>query len=89
MIAITMLAYGFLSWSHGFPRVGSIALFFGLFTAFIWVTTWPCSGVLNQWSVWPWPEVAIQELLTAGMLPTWLVIVALKMDWLLPSLHGL
>ena len=79
MVSVTMLAYGFLSWALGSRRVGSMALVFGLFNAFIWVTTWPWSGVVNQWSVWPWPEVAIQELLTAGMLATWLIIVALKM----------
>ena len=83
MISITLLAYGFLSWALGSRRVGSIALVFGLFNAFIWVTTWPWSGVVNQWSVWPWPEVAIQELLTAGMLTMWLVIAALKMNRLL------
>ena len=85
MIAITMLSYGFLSWSLGSPRGGSIPLAFGLLTAFIWVTTWPWSGVVNQWSVWPWGGVAIQESLTAGMLTTWLVMVALKMNRLLPS----
>lgn len=61
MISTTMLAHGFLSWALGSRRVGSIALVFGLFNALIWVTTWPWSGVVNQWSVWPWPEVAIQE----------------------------
>lgn len=79
MISITMLTYGFLSWALGSRRVGSMALVFGLLDAFIWVTTWPWSGVVNQWSVWPWPEVAIQELLTAGMLATWLIIVALRL----------
>ena len=79
MVSITLLAYGLLSLALSSRRVGSIALVFGLLNAFIWVTTWPWSGVVNQWSVWPWPEVAIQELLTAGMLATWLIIVALKM----------
>ncbi len=80
MISITMLAYGFLSSALGSRRVGSMALVFGLFNAFIWVTTWPWSGIVNQWSVWPWPAVAIQELLTAGMLTAWLVIATLKMN---------
>ncbi len=79
MITIAMLSYGFSSRSLGSPRVQSMALVFGLFNAFIWVTTWPWSGVVNQWSVWPWGGVAIQESLTAAMLTTWLVVVALKM----------
>ena len=80
MISVTMLAHGFLSLALGPRRVGSIALALGLFNAFIWVTTWPWSGVVNPWSVWPWPEVAIQELMTAGMLTVWLVIVALAVN---------
>ena len=32
MVAFTLLAYGSLSWSLGSPRLGSIALVFGLFT---------------------------------------------------------
>jgi hypothetical membrane protein len=79
MITITLLSYGFSRRSLGSPRVCSIALAFGLLTAFIWVTTWPWSGVVNQWSVWPWGGVAIQESLTAAMLTTWLVIVAVQM----------
>jgi hypothetical membrane protein len=86
MIAITLLAYGPLSWSLGRRLAGSIALLFGLFTAFIWITTWPWSGVVNQWSVWPWLGVSIQESLTAGMLTTWLVMVALKLNHLLSAL---
>jgi hypothetical protein len=82
IIAITMLSYGFSSWSLGSPRAGLVALVFGAFNAFIWVTTWPWSGIVNQWSVWPWGEVAIQESLTAAMLSAWLVIVALKLTGL-------
>ena len=78
MVSVTMLAHGSLSLALGARRAGSMSLVFGLFNAFIWVTTWPWSGTVNQWSVWPWPEVAIQELLTAGMLAAWLVIVALQ-----------
>jgi hypothetical membrane protein len=79
MVSVTLLAFGSSSWALGSRRVGSIALVFGLFNAFIWVTTWPWSGVVNQWSVWPWGGVSIQESLTAAMLSTWLIIVALKM----------
>jgi hypothetical membrane protein len=78
MITMTLLAYGSLSRALGSRRVRSIALVFGLFNAFIWVTTWPWSGVVNQWSVWPWSGVAIQESLTAAMLTTWLIVVALR-----------
>ncbi|HEV7188764.1 MAG TPA: DUF998 domain-containing protein [Blastococcus sp.] len=78
MIAITLLSYGSLSRWLGSRRARSMALVFGLLTAYVWVTTWPWSGVVNQWSVWPWGGVAIQESLTAAMLTTWLVIVAMK-----------
>ena len=78
MIAIAMISYGLSSRSLGSRRARSMALVFGLLTAFVWVTTWPWSGVVNQWSVWPWGGVAIQESLTATMLTTWLVIVAMK-----------
>jgi len=85
MVSVTMLSYGFLSLAVGARRVGSLALVFGLFNTFIWVTTWPWSGTVNQWSVWPWPEVAIQELFTAGMLAAWLIIVALQMSTIRPA----
>ena len=78
MIAVTLLSYGVFSRSLGSLGARSMALVFGLVTAFTWVTTWPWSGVVNQWSVWPWGGVAIQESLTAAMLSIWLVVVALK-----------
>jgi len=78
MIAITLLSYSSYSPSLGSRLARSVALVFGLLTAFVWITTWPWSGVVNQWSVWPWDGVAIQESLTAAMLSTWLIIVALK-----------
>ncbi len=78
MIAVTLLAYGLFSRSLGSRRARSMALAFGLLTAFVWITTWPWSGVVNQWSVWPWDGVAIQESLTAAMLTTWLIIVAVR-----------
>jgi len=85
MVSVTMLSYGFLSLAVGARRVGPLALVFGLFNTFIWVTTWPWSGTVNQWAVWPWPEVAIQELFTAGMLAAWLIIVALQMSTVRPA----
>jgi hypothetical membrane protein len=78
MITVTMLACGFSWRSRGAPGVRFLALGFGLLNAFIWVTTWPWSGVVNQWSVWPWDGVSIQESLTAAMLTIWLAIVAFK-----------
>ena len=78
MIAVTLLSYGLFSRSLGSLRARSMAVVFGLVTAFVWITTWPWSGVVNQWAVWPWDGVAIQESLTAAMLTTWLVLVALK-----------
>lgn len=78
MIAVTLLSYGLLARSLATRRARLIAVGFALVTAFVWVTTWPWSGVVNQWSVWPWGGVAIQESLTAAMLTTWLAIVAMK-----------
>ena len=78
LIAVTLLAYGFSSRSISSRRARFMAMLFGLATTFIWVTTWPWSGVVNQWSVWPWGGVAIQESLTATMLTTWLVVVSVK-----------
>jgi hypothetical membrane protein len=78
LIAVTLLSHGLSSRSLSSRPTRWIAVIFGLITTFVWVTTWPWSGVVNQWSVWPWGGVAIQESLTAVMLTTWLVIVAMK-----------
>jgi hypothetical membrane protein len=66
MIVITMLAYSYVSWPLGSPRIGAIALAFGILSAFIWFYSWPWSGV------------AIQESVTSGMTAVWLLLVASK-----------
>ena len=66
MIIIAMLAYSYVSWPLGSPRVGAVALAFGILSAFTWFTSWPWSGV------------AIQESVTSGMTAVWLMLVALK-----------
>ncbi|MDG7006921.1 MAG: DUF998 domain-containing protein [Nitrososphaerota archaeon] len=64
MIVVTMLAYSYVSWPLGSPRVGAVALVFGILSAIIWFVTWP------------WPGVAIQESTTSGMTAVWLLLVA-------------
>ena len=66
MIVVTLLAYSYVSWPLGSPRIGAIALFFGILSAIIWFVTWP------------WPGVAIQESVTSGMTAVWLILVASK-----------
>jgi hypothetical membrane protein len=66
MIVIAMLAYSYVSWPLGSPRIGAVALAFGILSAFIWFNGWPWSGV------------AIQESVTSGMTAVWLLLVASK-----------
>ena len=66
MIVVAMLAYSYVSWPLGSPRIGAVALAFGILSAFIWFNGWPWSGV------------AIQESATSGMTAVWLLLVASK-----------
>jgi hypothetical membrane protein len=66
MIVVAMLAYSYVSWPLGSPRIGAVALAFGILSAFIWFNSWPWSGV------------AIQESVTSGMTAVWLLLVAFK-----------
>ena len=65
-IVVAMLAYSYVSWPLGSPRIGAVALAFGVLSAFIWFNGWPWSGV------------AIQESVTSGMTAVWLLLVASK-----------
>jgi len=64
MIVVAMLAYSYVSWPLGSPRIGAVALVFGILSAVIWYVTWPWSGV------------AIQESVTSGMTAVWVILVA-------------
>ena len=66
MIVVAMLAYSYVSWPLGSPRIGGVALAFGILSAFVWFNGWPWSGV------------AIQESVTSGMTAVWLLLVASK-----------
>lgn len=66
MMVITMLAFSYVSWPLGSPRIGAVALIFGILSSFIWFIKWP------------WPGVAIQESITSGMTAIWLLLVAFK-----------
>jgi hypothetical membrane protein len=66
MIVVTMLSYSYVSWPLGSPRIGAIALAFGVLSSLIWFVGWPWSGV------------AIQETVTSGMTAVWLLLVASK-----------
>lgn len=68
MIVITMLTFSYVSWPLGSPRIGAVALVFGILSSFIW------------FAKWPWTGVAIQETVTSGMTAIWLLLVALKTD---------
>ena len=66
MIVVAMLAYSYVSWPLGSPRIGAVALAFGILSAFVWFNGWPWSGV------------AIQESVTSGMTAVWLLLVSSK-----------
>jgi hypothetical membrane protein len=66
MIVVTMLAFSYVSWPLGSPKVGAVALVFGILSSLIWFTKWP------------WTGIAIQEAVTSGMTAIWLILVALK-----------
>lgn len=63
-IVVAMLSYSYVSWPLGSPRIGAVALVFGILSALIWFNGWPWSGV------------AIQESVTSGMTAVWLLLVA-------------
>ena len=67
MIVVTMLAYSYVSWPLGTPRIGAVALVFGILSAIIWFVSWPWSGV------------AIQEAVTSGMTAIFLLLVAMRL----------
>lgn len=52
---LTMLLYSFVSWPLGSPRVGMLALVFGVASTVVWFVKWP------------WNGVAIQETITSIM----------------------
>ena len=64
LIILTMLIYGFSSWRLAAPRIGVIALAFGLASTLIWSATWP------------WDGVAIQEIVTSVLTASWLIMVS-------------
>ena len=64
MIVVTMLAYSYVSWPLESPRIGAVALVFGILSAVVWFISWP------------WNGVAIQEAATSGMTAVWLILVA-------------
>jgi hypothetical membrane protein len=68
MIVVTMLSYSYVPWPLDSPRVGGVALVFGILSAVIWFVGWPWSGV------------AIQEAVTSGMTAVWLLLVAAKVS---------
>lgn len=65
-IVITMLAYSYVSWPLGSPRIGAVALVFGILSVVVWFIGGPWSGA------------AIQEAVTSGMAAVWLLLVASK-----------
>ena len=66
VIVVAMLAYSYVSWPLGSPRIGAVALVFGILSAIVWFVSWP------------WAGVAIQESVTSGMTAVWLLLVASK-----------
>jgi hypothetical membrane protein len=66
MIVVAMLAYSYVSWPLGSPKIGAVALVFGILSAIIWYVQWP------------WTGVAIQEAATSGMTAVFLLLVASK-----------
>jgi len=66
LIAITMLIYSYSSWPLGSPRIGALALAFGIACPIVWFVEWP------------WHGVAIQETITATMMAIWLILVSLN-----------
>ena len=67
LIAITAFIYSYASWPLGSPRIGAVALFFGIASAFVWFIPWP------------WHGVAIQETATALMATVWLILVSIRL----------
>ena len=68
MIVVAMLAYSYVSWPIGSPRIGAVALVFGILSAVIWFVSWP------------WRGVAIQEAVTSGMTAVLLILISLKVE---------
>ena len=68
MIVVAMLAYSYVSWPLGSPRIGAVALAFGILSAVIWFVSWP------------WRGVAIQEAVTSGMTAVLLILISLKVE---------
>jgi hypothetical membrane protein len=65
-VTVLMFVYSYISWPLGSPKIGAIALIFGLASAFVWLVEWP------------WANVAIQESVTALIMSIWLILVSSK-----------
>jgi hypothetical membrane protein len=63
---ITLLVYSYSSWPLGTPKIGALALLFGITSAFIWFVEWP------------WKGVAIQETISAIFASIWLILVSIR-----------
>ncbi len=66
LAGITLLLYSYASWPLGSPRVGALALTFGIAFPIVWLFNWP------------WQGVAIQEASTSAMAGLWLITVSLR-----------
>lgn len=64
MTAITLLAYSYISFPLGAPRIGAVALILGVFCAAMWIVKFP------------WQGVAIQETVTSTASAIFVLLIA-------------
>jgi hypothetical membrane protein len=64
MTTITLLAYSYISYPLGAPRIGAIALILGVFCAIVWIARFP------------WQGVAIQETVTSVASAIFVMLIA-------------
>ena len=68
MSILTILAYSIVSWLSKSAKIGAIALTFVILSSLVWLVEWP------------WTGVAIQEISTAVMSSTWLVLTVSRLE---------
>lgn len=64
MTAITLLAYSYISFPLGAPRIGAVALILGISCATVWIARFP------------WQGVAIQETVTSVASAIFVLLIA-------------
>jgi hypothetical membrane protein len=67
MIALSLFLFSYVSFPLGMPRLGAVALIFGIISSAVWIAHFP------------WKGIAIQEASTSALAAIFIFLIAWKM----------